>query len=109
MIDQVLFIGGKDLELAKLAVTILGREFYAEAINFFNTNVYLKRTLKRFPRIFILHKSQEEEFKERFSEIYEGKNIVCFNIPEDIEIEQMKKELTKSMMPYLKEILDEML
>ena len=82
MIDKILFIGGKDLELAKYAVDLLGKHFYAEAFSFFNANPYIKRTLKIFPKIFILHKKQEDEFKERWPEIYNEKEIYCFEIPE---------------------------
>ena len=65
--------------------------------------------MKRFPKIFILHKRQEEEFKERWLDIYSGKEVSCFDIPEEADMKEQRKQLRKKLMPYLKKILDDIM
>ncbi|MGV8150391.1 MAG: hypothetical protein ACP5NV_01555 [Candidatus Woesearchaeota archaeon] len=104
-LGHFLLIDGKDMTLAKHGSKLLGKHFYVEVFNFHRTNQEIKRVLKRVPKIYILHKEQEEVFKQRWPEIYAEKKPLCMNIPSDISSDEMKKLLEKELMMYLIELL----
>lgn len=109
MIDSIRFIGGKDLAAAKYAVELLGKNFYAGAFNFSNPNQTVKSTLKRFQKVFILHKAQDEEFRKNWPDIYTEKKIYLLDIPEGLETRQMRKQVRKKLLPYFREKMTEMM
>jgi len=106
-LGHILLIDGKDMTLAKHGSKLLGKHFYVEVFNFYRTNVEIKRTIKRVPKIYIIHKEQDDEFKQRWPEFYAEKKPKCMNIQSDIPLEEMKKQLEKELMYYLMEIYEE--
>ncbi len=107
-LGHILLIDGRDMALAKHGSKLLGKHFYVEVFNFYRTNVEIKRVLKRVPKIYILHKEQEEVFKQRWPEFYAEKKPKCMNIKSDIPLEEMKKQLEKELMKYLMEVYEDM-
>jgi len=108
-LGHFLLIDGKDMTLAKHGSKLLGKHFYVEVFNFYRRNAEIKRVLKRVPKIYILHKEQDDEFKQRWPEFYAEKKPTCMNIPIDIPLEEMKKQLEKELIYYLMELYEEII